>query len=61
MASMYTSSNQYPLANVAAAKCRTETTRAIEATGAVAKGGTRRSVAVSLAADVTCGHDTVEQ
>ncbi len=59
MASMYTSSNQYPLPNALAAQCRTKTTTAIEATAAVANGGTRRSVATPTAAEVTYRHDTV--
>ncbi len=38
MASMYTSSNQYPLPNVVAAQCRMVSSAAMETMAAVAKG-----------------------
>src|SRR5690349_2588109 len=59
MASMYTSSNQYPPLNVTAAQCSTTTIIASEATARDANGATDRSVADSSAPEVTYRHDTV--
>jgi hypothetical protein len=59
MASMYTSSNQYPLPKVLAAQCKTATTTAMEPTAPAANRLTGPWVAVWTAAVVTRRHDTV--
>ena len=50
MASMYTSSNQYPEPNAVAVQCKTATTPAMPTTPLMAKGDVRHHLGVSVSA-----------